>query len=663
MQSKGIDDYDQTYLVMSTDPLEHEMEADALIRSIALRDRHHMLFLGAGASATSGIPTATDCIRNWKRQIFLTNNNSVVPNALGDISLPHVQQRIQRWLDGRGTYPQLWDDSEYSFYVNECFPRAADRQQFFKELLQRGQPQLGYQCLGLLMRAAKIKWLWTTNFDDLVERAIPSDHEHPLLQVGMDTAHRIDEFRREEPDPVQVFLHGDYRYDPLRNSDRELTANSLDASCRRRLVDLCGDLPLVMLGYSGRYESIMSALKQAYSQSGRGGIYWGCLAGTEPPASVTELLDTARQNGVDAELFFINGFDDFMSRLARWWLRATKHRDSLESLLASKPRPAQFSLSHLSPDFDWALSNAFSIQLPTELFQFKMTLSGPDGNWKQLKSLIADRDVEAGFIKTHVVAIGRSSEIEQAFDGRLATEVEQVSLSGDEVSISNGVVKQVLLSAFVASLTERGFIREGRYRLRLPEMQTHSFRNVSYAYSDSVELSFDGIADDIYLTLLPDVHIHVDSTDAVDKDVIKAVKRDILWRQRNAEFWDAIKNWRKKLFGNDGWRVVYPPRAETGFEFSVDKQGPLFSRYSSSRPRSTPPAVAEKQQDSSDFRPFKPMSRICCSRTAADRDIPLRALSMPVVHSSRLTNYSTLIEIFASVSFVSRATRTYSLNF
>ena len=101
------------------------------------------------------------------------------------------------------------------------------------------------------------------------------------------------------------------------------------------------------------------------------------------------------------------------------------------------------------------------------------------------------------------------------------------------------------------------------------------------------------------------MHIHVNTTDTVDKDVIKTVKRDILWQQRNAEFWDAIKNWMKKLFGNDGWRVVYPPGAETGFELSVDKQGPLFSRYSSSRPRSTPPAVAEKAAGHKRFSVFQ----------------------------------------------------------
>ena len=106
------------------------METDALIRSISLRDRHYMLFLGAGASVTSGIPSAYDCIWNWKRQIFLTNNGTVSPTSLGDISLPHVQNRIQRWLD-QGLSPKaaktraLENDMRNADYV-VTHGRAAD---------------------------------------------------------------------------------------------------------------------------------------------------------------------------------------------------------------------------------------------------------------------------------------------------------------------------------------------------------------------------------------------------------------------------------------------------------------------------------------------------------------------------------------------------------
>jgi hypothetical protein len=98
------------------------MELDALIRSVALRDRHYMFFLGAGASVSSGIPTARDCIWNWKRSLFLTRNSHLDPRLVGDASLPHVQRRIQRWLDQQGCHPPIWGDGEYSHYAERCYP-------------------------------------------------------------------------------------------------------------------------------------------------------------------------------------------------------------------------------------------------------------------------------------------------------------------------------------------------------------------------------------------------------------------------------------------------------------------------------------------------------------------------------------------------------------
>src|SRR5436305_5406575 len=49
------------------------LSLDALVRSVALRSSEpHSLFLGAGASITSGVKSAENCIWEWKRQIFIT---------------------------------------------------------------------------------------------------------------------------------------------------------------------------------------------------------------------------------------------------------------------------------------------------------------------------------------------------------------------------------------------------------------------------------------------------------------------------------------------------------------------------------------------------------------------------------------------------------------
>ena len=51
------------------------LQLDEFLRSIKQNiDTPHSLLLGAGASIESGIPSAADCIWDWKREIYLSQN-------------------------------------------------------------------------------------------------------------------------------------------------------------------------------------------------------------------------------------------------------------------------------------------------------------------------------------------------------------------------------------------------------------------------------------------------------------------------------------------------------------------------------------------------------------------------------------------------------------
>jgi hypothetical protein len=579
------------------------METDALIRSIALRDRHYMFFLGAGASVSSRIPTATDCIWNWKRSLFLTGNSQLDPRLLGDSSLPHVQRRIQTWLDQQGRHPSLADEREYSHFVEQCYPMPADRQEYFKALFARGQPHLGYHLLGILLEAAKIKWLWTVNFDDLVERGRPPTRSRPLLQVGMDTRDRLDRIRRESDDIVQVFLHGDYRYDHLRNTASEL--QSLDAKCRAKLQELCQQLPLVVIGYSGRDKNIMEALEAAYHLKGQGGLYWACMTGSEPAPSVKRLVEAARAAGNNADVFTFGGFDDFMARLARFWLKDTSSQGAVEALLATRPLVSVFSIDHLSPDFDWVLSNAYPITLPGELYQFTMKGIAEPGAWKQLKALVRNQPIVAGLLKRKVLALGRIQDIEQAFETVLDSKIEQISLAETDLTINNSIIRQIMLSGLVAALGARNLEQHGRYSLRSKEQVSHQYKQRTYHFSDAVDLSLDYVNGRPYLVTQPDISIRqLPGEEPLSKPEIKALTRDILWRQRNAEYMTAVKNWRRLLFDGPGWRIIFPPGAETGFEFVVGQDAPVCARKHSSSPVIGNPELAARFTKFERFKAF-----------------------------------------------------------
>ncbi len=67
-------------------------------------------FLGAGASRTAGLPTATDIIWDLKRRYYCQQENQEISRQ--DIQNEAVRQRIQGFMESRG-FPPLWANGEY----------------------------------------------------------------------------------------------------------------------------------------------------------------------------------------------------------------------------------------------------------------------------------------------------------------------------------------------------------------------------------------------------------------------------------------------------------------------------------------------------------------------------------------------------------------------
>ena len=196
------------------------LSLDAFVRSIGVnREVSHALLLGAGTSISSGIPSAEACIWEWKKTIFLTRNPGL-EQQFAEASLPSVRDRIQRWLDSEGSYPPRGSKSEYGFFAEACYPIQEDRRLFFQEQIHNAKPHLGYRLLIHLAEAGLLRSVWTTNFDGLVARAAADSSITPI-GVGLDSKHRVVR-QVGDSELLCVSLHGDYRYDSLKNTPHEL---------------------------------------------------------------------------------------------------------------------------------------------------------------------------------------------------------------------------------------------------------------------------------------------------------------------------------------------------------------------------------------------------------------------------------------------------------
>ena len=277
-----------------------------------------MWFLGAGASASAGLPTAMDMIWEFKRLLFVSQNPSYRQASI-DLSQPSTRNRIDAHIESLGNMPSSGAPDEYAALFESAYPAESDRRAFLDAKLTGAKPSYGHIALATLMRHERTRIVWTTNFDALVADACAKvyDTTSALTTIDLDSASQVQRSLADERWPIEVKLHGDFRSRRLKNTDDELRLQ--DTHLRRALVDSCRRFGLVVCGYSGRDDSIMDTLEEAMEHEGAfpAGLFW-LHRGEDPPLPrVTRLLELGIANNVEAVLVPVENFDETLRDLIR----------------------------------------------------------------------------------------------------------------------------------------------------------------------------------------------------------------------------------------------------------------------------------------------------------------------------------------------------------
>lgn len=114
------------------------MSASNFAIVLALRPNHIAWFLGAGASAASGIPTGYAMIRDFKAQIFCRENN---------LSRREIDTSDQVWIDRIDEFfrrtsllPPDEDPTEYAAAFEAIYPQPRHRRQYIDDAISKGTP-------------------------------------------------------------------------------------------------------------------------------------------------------------------------------------------------------------------------------------------------------------------------------------------------------------------------------------------------------------------------------------------------------------------------------------------------------------------------------------------------------------------------------------------
>jgi hypothetical protein len=361
-------------ILASKEAMIRPIGVDALIRALVVDPKRPVsLLLGAGASISSGMPSAERCVWEWKREIFVTNNPTL-RETVGELSLPGTRIRIQKWLDQRGGYPVLGDEREYSFYAKDCYLTSEHRRKFFQSYVEKAKPHTAYRLLPLLSQVQQIRTVWTTNFDGLIARACAAENVI-CIEVGIDCADRS--LRPISDGELRlVSLHGDFRYDELKNTDAEL--QSQEETLQAAFLNDLKDHDLVVIGYSGRDDSLMKILAAAYGANGNTRLYW-CGFNESAPDHVANFLLSAEVAKRETYYVSTDGIDDLLTRLALRRLDGAMLARAKEIVATSgdgRKKTMSFSLPPVAAT-SLVKSNAYQLALPTQMN--KAQLKFPEG--------------------------------------------------------------------------------------------------------------------------------------------------------------------------------------------------------------------------------------------------------------------------------------------
>jgi SIR2-like protein len=568
---------------------------DAFVRSIGVRRGAPIaLFLGAGASTSSGIPSAQMCIWEWKRQIFLTNNPGL-EDQFAELSLDGVRRRIQRWLDKQQTYPPENAPEEYGFYIRQCFPISDDRRAYFAELIRQASPHVGYRLLCHLAQADLIRSVWSPNFDCLPARAAANFKLTPI-EVGIDTQSRVSR-APAKGELLCVSMHGDYRYDPLKNTAEELQQQ--EAALRDALVSELRDSSLVVSGYSGRDESLMDALRAVYAQPGTGVLYWGGFSDAEPPTHIAALIEHARSHGRKAYFVQSLGFDDLLARLSLHCLQGDARKAALAAMEEFAPtdkltrEPWQVAKHRATTLIK---SNSFAIECPSEMLCFDLKEWPKEKVWTNIRECTRDRAIVAVPHKGKIVAFGAIDAVKDAFGANIKGTVERAPVGPKDLVYDDSAIVSLMREALTRSMAEAANLStDGRHELwkTAPRPDQRNCKP-GYVAHDSLHLYLRRIGGTQYLMLMPSIKVLDKAGQEAPLDIANPIKLAILGYQHNKPFNSTVNDWRKILFPSGQEQVYeYPRNCGSSFRFKI-RRSPVFGEIGlpqGGRPTSIPASL------------------------------------------------------------------------
>lgn len=219
-------------------------------------DNHSYCFiLGSGASFSSGIPTGSELVTRWLRELYerRMGRPPIADNMLEDFA--------KNYLGGMENFE--WNNRAefYSKVFRLRFPTDTDPligQNALSNLMRGKNPSFGYSVVAKILAYTNHRVVITTNFDHLLEDSLHR-YVYAIPQViTSDTQAQFALINKDAGPPVIMKIHGD-NYFETKNTDSEIQVISQEWS--KTIKTILARYTPIIIGYGGHDPGFMKLLQ------------------------------------------------------------------------------------------------------------------------------------------------------------------------------------------------------------------------------------------------------------------------------------------------------------------------------------------------------------------------------------------------------------------
>lgn len=522
---------------------------DEFLSSFAVKPNGGMSFLlGAGCSVQAGIPSGAALIWEFKRELYCRENRVNI-ERFKDLESESNRDILQSYFDSQKGYLPKGSPEEYSFYFEKCFPHSQNRKLFIQGKVSNINPSIGHKCLGVFIEEGKVDYIWTTNFDELIENGIKSVNIGRSIEViSPDNRHQLQWLKSQYPKIVK--LHGDYRYDSLQNTTDE--TKELDELLRKEFQMQNSFRGLIVIGYSGSDNSVMEAIEESLINNNAFpfGLFWCIKKGQILSERVIKLVNEVYKRDSMSGFLEIDSFDEFLYNLYIVCNFKNYEIENIAKKLFDIRKP--FAAKQADKSIEPIKLNAIkALSYPRSAFFFESDLNG----WKELRSLVEGKNIVAALSKGKTITFGTKEDIEEVFNGRIKSDIQIADIESKPMYIEDSFYFSLLYDLIDRNLynvynLKRANRRKRRYYLESRSLKIYRQPNYFSIY-EAFEYHLQIIKNELWFILLPTVHI-IDERDFTKLNDLQKrhakfekqkIINDIISNRRNRDFSSKVDEW------------------------------------------------------------------------------------------------------------------------